>query len=109
MRALASGNLQAKRDNHNAWQIEISDLEVWASDRPGQAPDQTKDNDRTISMDQSRTIYADTPETMARLAVAEARLTDVTAERDRLLGLLETALHRQPIIAPSIWSRLFRS
>lgn len=45
----------------------------------------------------------DTPETLIKLAVAEARLADVTAERDRLAILLEKALEPRP----SIFGRLF--
>jgi hypothetical protein len=103
MRALSSGDLPAIRDNRNAWQIGIDDLEKWAENRTGQAPDLSLDTDRAAPEDQPRTIYADTPETIAKLAVAEARLSDVTAERDRLMGLLEKALHPRP----SIFGRLF--
>jgi excisionase family DNA binding protein len=95
MRALSSGDLPAHRDNRNAWQIETEALDKWASDRSGHV----LDNARTEILDRSgqdRTPLSDTPETLARLAVAEARLADVTAERDRLAALLEKALEPQP-------------
>jgi hypothetical protein len=107
MRALASGDLPAIRDNRNAWQIDIADLEKWATNRPGQAPDPDPDTSRTNGPDQPQTVYTDTPETLARLAVAEARLSDVTAERDRLATLLETALQTRPGIIERI-SAVFR-
>lgn len=105
MRALASGDLPAIRDNRNRWQIDIADLEKWADKRPGPSPDHGSVTDRSDPSDTARTIYADTPETMARLAVAEARLSDVTAERDRLAGLLEKALEPRPGILARIFGR----
>jgi hypothetical protein len=105
MRALSSGDLPAIRDNRNAWKIDVSDLEKWASERSGQAPDQTTDSNRTDPPDQPRTIYMDTPETMVKLAVAEARLSDVTAERDRLVKMLEVALERRPSIIDRLFGR----
>ena len=108
MRALASGDLPAIRDNKNAWQIDAEALDRWADKRPGPSPDQGPDNDRTMQQDQpepDRTIYADTPETLVRLAVAEARLADVTAERDRLAHLLEKALEPRPGILARIFGR----
>lgn len=95
MRALSSGDLPAHRDNRNTWQIETEALDKWASDRSGRVPD----NDRTDVADRSgqdRTTISDRPETLTRLAVAEARLADVTAERDRLAALLEKALEPRP-------------
>lgn len=40
-----------------------------------------------------------------RLAVAEARLADVTAERDRLAGLLEKALEPRPSLISRFFNR----
>jgi hypothetical protein len=68
MRALESGNLKAIRDNKGRWQITPEALNDWLSMRPD-APDRS--NDR-----QSPPMTADTPETLIKLAVAEARLTD---------------------------------
>lgn len=96
MRALASGDLPAIRDNRNRWQIDVADLEKWFEKRPGPSPDHRPDTDRTGPENQNRTVYVDSPETIARLAVAEARLSDVTAERDRLAALLEKALQPRP-------------
>lgn len=44
-------------------------------------------------------------EVQVRLAVAEARLADVTAERDRLAALLEKALEPRPSIIARIFGR----
>lgn len=111
MRALASGELPAIRDNKNAWQIDAEALDRWADKRPGQSPDHEPVTDRTVTEDQTRqdrTTPTDTPETLIRLAVAEARLADVTAERDRLAVMLEKALEPRPIPV-NIWNRIFGS
>ena len=107
MRALSSGELPAIRDNRNAWQIQAEAVDRWAENRSGHSPD----TDRSLTEDQrepDRTIPADTPET--RLAVAEAKLAAVTAERDRLAGLLEKALETRAVAetgSRGILSRFF--
>lgn len=102
MRALASGDLHAIRDNRNAWQINIDDLEAWNENRSGQSPGRLQVSDRTRPVI-DRPKHADQA-IMSRLAVAEARLSDVIAERDRLAALLEKALESKP----GILRRLFR-
>lgn len=100
MRALSSGDLRAQRDNRGRWQITPEALDDWASLRripDRQSPDQT-DGPPAITM-------MDTPETIARLAVAEARLSDVSAERDRLVRLLDQALQRRPSIIDRLLGR----
>lgn len=71
MRALSTGEMRGIRDNRNAWRIAPEDVDSWSSDRPV--------NDRTMTMDtlgQPAVTPTDTPETLARLAIAEARLAD---------------------------------
>jgi hypothetical protein len=89
MRALTSGHLRAMKDNEGRWQIDPEALDDWMSLRSHgrQSPDVTSGQPSVITMD--------TPETMVRLAVAEARLQDMTAERDRLAALLEKALEQR--------------
>lgn len=101
MRALANGELKGMRDNRNAWQIDKQDLENWSADRPG--PD--LGTHRTADRDPVRAEPTDTPETLARLAVAEARLADTIAERDRLAKLLEEALKPRPGILDRLLGR----
>lgn len=108
MRALASGELPAIRDNKNSWQIDTEALDRWAEKRPGPSPDHGPVTDRPVPEDHhqpDRTIYADTPETLVRLAVAEARLADVTAERDRLAALLEKSLEPRPGLIARLFGR----
>lgn len=108
MRALTSGELKATRNNSGRWQITPEALEDWMELRPDDRsrPAITKDIDGD-----DRPEQVDTPETLARLATAEARieglearLMDTQAERDRLAGLLDRALEPRP----SIIDRIFR-
>jgi len=71
MRALSCGDLHGVRDNKNAWRISIDDLEAWL----GQRPD-TDHEGLLVTSGQPMVTLLDTPETISRLAVAEARLTD---------------------------------
>lgn len=96
MRAITSGELTAFRDNANNWQIPVQALADWT----GQPIRKILGIDRSMTVDTPKAT-ADTPETLVRLAVAEARLADVTAERDRLAQLLEKALERR-----SWWDRV---
>lgn len=101
MRALSSGDLPAIRDNKNAWQIDADALDQWAQKRPGPSPDHLPDSDRTVTEDHAgpdRTTEAQLVDMQVRLAVAEARLSDVSAERDRLALLLDKALEPRPSI-----------
>lgn len=90
MRALAAGHLRAIRDNAGRWQIDPEALDDWMSLRSHdrQSPAMTGGHQTVTS--------TDTPETLVRLAVAEARLQDMTKERDRLAALLEKALESRP-------------
>lgn len=99
MRALSTGELRAIRDNKGAWRIAEPDLMLWSGQRP--VPDQTPPSptpSHTVD------IASDTPETLARLAVAEARLADAIAERDRWREMAERL--SQPRL--SIWDRLLK-
>lgn len=101
MRALASGALHAIRDNRNAWQIDADALRQWADKRSGPLPVMP----RTTAPEPPRTSIEDRPETTARLAVAEARLADAIAERDRFAQLLAQALEPRPSIIDRIFGR----
>lgn len=100
MRALSSGELRAIRDNRGRWQIEPEALDDWCSLRRShdrQSPD--------MPSGQRVVTPTDTPETLVRLAVAEARLADMTAERDRLAALLDKALEPRRSILERILRR----
>lgn len=82
MRALASGELKAIRDNRNSWKIGHDDLLLWASTRTEQArsgPDLTTDHQESEPPNQLADQLADAEK---RAAVAEARLSDAIADRD---------------------------
>lgn len=94
MRAITAGELAAFRDNANNWQISIQSLSDWT----GLPIRKIAGIDRSMPVDTPKSsvdTLTDTPETLIRLAVAEARLADVTAERDRLARLLEKAMERR--------------
>lgn len=102
MRALAAGHLKATRDNSGRWLIDANAADDWASMRPQDRPSpvittEPEKNDRTPIP------VTDSAETLARLAVAEARLTDALAERDRWRALAERLSEPRP----SIWTRIF--
>ena len=101
MRALASKELKGIRDNSGRWQITPEAVDDWMTMRPADRLRPVTD-----TPGQDRTYYVDTPETLMRLAVAEARLTDVTADRDRLAALLDRALQPRPVHV-GIWDRIF--
>lgn len=79
MRALKSGALAGIRDNENRWQIDPDALSRWAGQRPDADRPETGQRPDTPPV-----IQADTPETLARLAVAEARLSDALARIEDL-------------------------
>ena len=84
------GYIRAIKNNEGNWEIEPEAIDDWISLR--RSPDR-KSPDMTDG--QQAATYADNPETLIRLAVAEARLQDMTTERDRLAGLLEKALEQR--------------
>lgn len=94
MRALSSGSLKAMRDNEGNWQISLPALEDWMSLR--RSPDR---HSPAMTEGHSAVIPVDTPETLARMAAAEARaeilakqVEDLRQDRDRIAGMLEKAL-----------------
>ena len=66
MRALSTNELRAIRDNKNAWRISKADLDEWAGQRPVTDP-----LPPSPAHEQLVGTPTDTPETLARLAVAE--------------------------------------
>ena len=101
MRALSTNELKAIRDNKNAWKISKDDLEKWAGQRPV-----TDQSPPSPTPGHIVATPADTPETLAKLAVAEARLADALTERDRWRDLALWLSEPRP--APvSFWERIF--
>lgn len=87
MRALASGELKAMRDNRNSWKIAREDLLSWSSDRaePDRSgPDLPPDRTDIGPPDQLPDQLADAEK---RAAIAEARLSDAIADRDQWRAL----------------------
>lgn len=111
MRALYSGALPSKRDNRQRWRIAPEDADAWAGQRSDTAEALSEHRPEP-----ARTVLSDTPETMMRLAVAEARLADaqaslaeVKADRDAWKAQAErlTSEPRSvPVASGSFWSRL---
>lgn len=117
-REIKSGSLRATRKNNGHQAIERPDLDDWMSrrteraDTPEPPPAMTRHEPAQEASAISQEL-ATMRETVARLEgraeATEARLSDLTAERDRLAGLLEKALQAQPIAPVSLWSRIFGS
>jgi len=105
MRALSSGELRGIRDNRNTWRITSEDVDAWCEQR--------MDSDRSVPSDtpgQAPVTSADTPQTLARLAVSEARLADaleriddLQKERDEWRAQAQALIDR-----PSFITRLLR-
>lgn len=76
MRAIAAGELPARRDNRNQWQIEREALDRWRSSRP--------DHDRTTPIDHDRTPDR-TPDRAGpdQIAALTVQLTDALAQAAR--------------------------
>lgn len=85
MRAIASGDLPARRDNRNQWQIELETLERWCAGR--------SDHDRSVSTDHDRPAARTSPDhlsTFAReLAEARAQVADMRSQNAQLQVRLE--------------------
>ena len=118
-RALKSGDLPGIRDNSGKWMIEEADLDAWSRDRS------RVHGERVLNAVQEReklgeierlnaevhAIREDLAQARENLARAEGegranreRIADLTAERERLLTLLEA----RPVEQVSLWTRLFR-
>lgn len=75
MRALASGELPAIRDNRGRWKIDLGALDLWAGQRP--VTDRTE---ASPEAEQARPW----PDTAIRLAAAETRAEMLAAQLDEL-------------------------
>lgn len=107
MRALATGELKGVRDNRNAWRITAEDVKAWIGQRP--VSDQTLSK---IAPGQPAVTTMDTSETLARLAVAEARLadaleniTEARKERDAWKAQAERLANRPGLLARLLGNR----
>lgn len=75
MRAIKAHKLLAMRDNNNNWTIEKAELERWAADR--------KSRSRPLTEQVAEKEVMDTPETLQKLAKAEARADAAERARDQ--------------------------
>lgn len=113
-RALKSGEIQGHRGNDSRWLIESDSLDEWmrlrsivnTEQRANIVHEQRKDSDSerlNAEVDAMRAEISDLREKNARLdgeaTANKERISDLTAERDRLLTMLEA----RPV---SFWSRL---
>lgn len=111
MRALQSGQLRGIRDNENRWQIDPEAVDDWMAMR--RTPDRQSP---VMSAGQVPVTPADTPETLTRLAVSEARVEMLMKQMDELrqdrdawrVQAERLASERQSdfIIRPSLLERL---
>lgn len=107
MRALASGELKAIRDNRNSWKISHEELISWSLNRTEQVrsgPDLSTDRSEEGPLNQMANQLADAEK---RAAVAEARLSDAIADRNEWRTLALRLSEPRPGFFDRL-SRLFR-
>lgn len=117
-RALKNGDLLGKRGNDGRWLIAPEDLDAWSASRSSVHDEQRSRtvHERDLHSDferlntefeKTRRDLAEIRELLARTegenAANKERITDLTEQRDRLMGLLET---RPAVVAGGFWSRL---
>lgn len=90
MRALSSCELKAKRDNRNAWQIALDDLNEWLSAHDG--PNRTMTVDTQTDQLRSAEIRAVRAETERDAAIARANTAE--ADRDHWRSMAEKLAER---------------
>lgn len=115
-RALKNGDLLGKRGNDGRWLITPEDLDAWSALRSSVHDEQRSHSvhERDLSSDfehlnaefeKTRRELAEVRERLARAegenAANKERITDLTAQRDRLMTALET----RPTVR-GFWSRL---
>lgn len=116
-RALKSGDLPGIRDNLGRWLIEEADLDAWSGQRSrvhdertvNGVPEREKPSEFERLNAEVKAIREDLAQARENLARLEGqasanseRIADLTAERERLLTLLEA--HSRPV--RGFWSRL---
>lgn len=114
-RALKAGEISGHRGNDSRWLIDSDSLDAWigarsivnAEQRVNVVHEQGKDSNSerlNAEVDAMRAEISDLREKLARkdgeASANKERITDLTAERDRLLSMLEA----RPV---SFWGRLF--
>jgi excisionase family DNA binding protein len=106
-RALLSADLEGTRNNRGHWRIEAGTVDAWAAlhVRSEVRSEHPTEHDSKSDSEPDRIFEIENAGLKVEVTQLRERLTDANAERDRLAGLLETAL--QP--RPGIFSRLFRN
>ena len=99
MRALSSGQLEARRDNHNDWQIDRDALDRWIAARRGQARTMSEDHPADHPADHTRTLEELAAAT-ATISQLEARLTAAEQDRDRWQAMAEKLADRPTVTPP---------
>jgi len=99
MRALSSGQLEARRDNHNAWQIERDALDRWmvARDEPDRTMTGPPQMGHLLDLAAAREDLAAARTTVSQL---QSRLDVAEQDRDRWRSMAERLADRSSVTQP---------
>ena len=100
MKALSSGQLEARRDNHNDWQIERDALDRWMAARDGPARTMTGPHQMDQALDHLAAAREDLAAAHATISQLEARLANAEQNRDRWRHMAEKLAERSSVPPP---------
>jgi hypothetical protein len=90
LKAIKSGRISAKKDDNGQWQIDPAELHrVYPARTVGNSSDTTTGERQETSKETSY-LHREASVLRERLAEKDVLIADLRAERDRLLGIVET-------------------
>jgi hypothetical protein len=90
LKAIKNGRISAQKDENGQWQIDPAELHrVYPVPTAGNGSDTTT-GERQETPKETRDIRGEASVLRERLAEKDATIADLRAERDRLLGIVET-------------------
>jgi hypothetical protein len=90
LKAIKSGRISAQKDDNGQWQIDPAELHrVYPVNTAGNSSD-TKPGERQETPNESSAVAPEIEMLRERLAEKDEHIADLRAERDRLLGIVET-------------------
>jgi hypothetical protein len=90
LKAIKNGRVSARKDDNGQWQIDPAELHrVYPATTTGNGSDTTT-GERQETSKEPRDLHGEASVLRERLAEKDALIADLRAERDRLLGIVET-------------------